>query len=284
MQKEVSIVKSSFEIQKIIGSSSSIPLCSGFTKILNIIVIPSDDPSEWQYPRYTFEIDPAETIFNNDIKGSTCFLICQLLDQIGNPFPSEALGIQGATAFGNFFRNFTPQVSIYGQNLIIVRFDFNAGYAAGKLSFNLSNGQNTQRTTVFNIPLSNQVQQPSQTLKINAAQFESGNSNAYSPLIGNEFSEGKNVGSVLTCVLVDDQDNFILPSDYYFSQVSFMTLSNATATVISVLGQSTLVIEFHFNGVLEIGSIIFQIVNAKKGNTFVVDPQVINVPTTGGGS
>ena len=291
------IQRSSFEMQKILKCTSSIPQSDdAFTKILNIVVTKNSDSSEWEYPYYSFTFEPAQIIFEpaqiilesaekKFSKSETFFLICQLVDTSGNALQLERFGIEGAMSFGNFFREFTPNIYANGQNIAIVRFDFKNQYAAGRLSFYLSNGQRTPPIEIYNIPSFNRATPQSQTLKINPQKFETGDINAYSPLEGTEFSENQgSASSFLNCVLVDDKDNILDPSEYCFSNVSFMTLSGATAMLNSVLGQSTLVVQFNFNGALEIGSIIFQITNVKKGNKFIVDPQVINVPTTGGGS
>lgn len=262
------------------------PRSLGPIKTLSIEVFPSEDSnaSDCGRERYRFVPSFDTFVFEDSPPHARCELVCKLVDPDGKPFPAHKLNFTGCKPLGRFFEKHPPTVSGKGSNTLQIHFDFSSGNASGALELDLSNGQHTQRIAIFN---ASRVLERSNDVQVITITRGSKNHYSHAPETGILFNNAsKEAPSLLFCVLTGPDG---LPSrDDVFTHYKYDALDNSTvlASGIPKEGTNVLALWFFFGGVAAGGALKFCVQDRGAhdlADSQIVDPQVVNVPTTGSG-
>lgn len=252
----------------------------GHTHTLCITVTPNKDCSAADSELYCLQPSDRTFLFDGSHSDASCRLECFLVDADGNPFPAEILNFCRPKFHGGFFKNKKPIVSGEGSNTLTIDFDFSHGNVAGTLDLEVSNGQFISHIKIINAsPVLEHVNQYA-TLTITRRK---GGGFSLSPPSGILFSNtSKHTPSILFCILIDPDGQ---PSQHaFFTGFKYEPIDDSTGRSSLHCDQKANVfaIWFDFHGVASGGDLTVYFSPDGAAASIPVDPQVVNVPTTGG--
>lgn len=249
---------------------------------LLVTVTEKNDPCIDDSGQYRFALSSGTFIFEDSPTNACCQLVCHLVKPDGSPFPAQSLNFQGCRPQGAFFDKHVPSWHGEGTNTLRIDFDFSSGNAAGALELDLSNGQSIQGIDVFNA--SKVLRHSNDVQTITFTRTKDGHY-SHSPSTGIRFNNtSKEAPSILLCMLTGPDG---LPSDDdVFIGYEYDTFDKSTvlAPRFPKDGTTAFALWFLFDGVAAGGALKVHINHCGvsiPADPNVVDPQVVNVPTTG---
>lgn len=252
----------------------------GHTHTLCITVTPNKDCSAADSELYCLQPSDRTFLFDGSHSDASCRLECLLVDADGNPFPAKILNFRRPMFHGGFFKNKKPIVSGKGSNALTIDFDFSDGNVAGTLDLEVSDGQMLSGIKIINA--SPDLERANQYATLTITQTKGGGI-SHSPLSGIRFNNAsKHTPSILFCILIGPDGR---PSrDAFFTSCTYTPIDDSTWNSSLRCEQKTNVfaIWFDFKGVASGGALTVYVSPHGSAGSIPVDPQVVNVPTTGG--